>query len=73
MGSYRERLSVPVSWWIIAAALVITLFVITYVPVGTFAGVLVGGTALCCWSCSSSGTAVRRSRWTPSDSGPGGP
>jgi len=46
VGSYRERLSVPVSWWIIAAALVITLFVITYVPVGSFAGVLVGGTAL---------------------------
>lgn len=46
MGAYRERLSVPVSWWIIAAALVVTLFVITYVPAGLFAGVLVGGTAL---------------------------
>jgi hypothetical protein len=46
VGTYRERLSVPVSWWIIAAALVVTLFVITVVPVGIFAGVLVGGTAL---------------------------
>ncbi|MEU4601379.1 DUF3093 domain-containing protein [Kribbella sp. NPDC023972] len=45
MGTYRERLSVPVSWWIIATALVVTLFVITYVPVGGFAGVLAGGTA----------------------------
>ena len=45
MGNYRERLSVPVSWWIVATALVITLFVITYVPVGSFAGVLVGGIA----------------------------
>lgn len=45
MGSYRERLSVPVSWWIIATALVVTLFVITYVPVGRFGGVLVGGTS----------------------------
>jgi hypothetical protein len=46
VGSYRERLSVPVFWWIVAAAFVVTLFVITYVPVGSFAGVLVGGTAL---------------------------
>jgi hypothetical protein len=45
VGTYRERLSVPVSWWIIAAALVVTLFVITYVPVGTFAGILAGGAA----------------------------
>lgn len=45
MGSYRERLSVPVSWWIIATALVITLFVITYVPVGSFGGAFVGGLA----------------------------
>jgi DUF3093 family protein len=45
VGTYRERLSVPVSWWIIAAALVVTLFVITYVPVGGLAGVLAGGTA----------------------------
>lgn len=45
-ASYRERLSVPVSWWIIATALVVTLFVIVTVPVGTFAGALVGGVAL---------------------------
>jgi hypothetical protein len=44
--TYRERLSVPVSWWIIAAALTVTLFVIVTVPVGMFAGTLVGGTAL---------------------------
>ena len=46
MGTYREKLSVPVWWWIIAAIAVITLFVITAVPVGYFAGVLVGGVAL---------------------------
>ncbi|MEU4193906.1 DUF3093 domain-containing protein [Kribbella sp. NPDC026611] len=46
MGSYRETLRVPASWWIIATALVITLFVITYVPVGSFAAVLVGGVTL---------------------------
>ena len=45
MGTYRERLSVPVAWWLIGAALVITLFVITYVPVGSFGGVAVGGLA----------------------------
>lgn len=43
MGTYRERLSVPVAWWIIGAALVVTLFVITYVPVGSFGGAFVGG------------------------------
>ncbi|GAA1575456.1 DUF3093 domain-containing protein [Kribbella hippodromi] len=42
MGTYRESLRVPVSWWIIAAATVITLFVITAVPAGTIAGVVVG-------------------------------
>ncbi|WP_132143517.1 DUF3093 domain-containing protein [Kribbella antiqua] len=46
MGAYRERLSVPVSWWIIAAAAVVTLFVITAVPAGTLAGTLVAGVAL---------------------------
>ncbi|MGW6275903.1 DUF3093 domain-containing protein [Kribbella sp. NPDC055071] len=46
MASYRERLSVPVSWWIIATALVITLFGIVAVPVNLLAGVLVGGIAL---------------------------
>ncbi|MEU4293518.1 DUF3093 domain-containing protein [Kribbella sp. NPDC026596] len=45
MGTYRERLSVPVAWWIIGAALVVTLFVITYVPVGSFGGTFVGGLA----------------------------
>ena len=34
------------SWWIVAAAAVITLFVITAVPAGTIAGVAVGGVAL---------------------------
>jgi hypothetical protein len=46
VGTYREKLSVPVWWWIIAAIATVTLFVITAVPVGYFAGVLVGGTAL---------------------------
>lgn len=45
MGSYRESLRVPVSWWIIAAAAVITLFVITAVPAGLIAGSVVGGLA----------------------------
>jgi hypothetical protein len=45
VGAYRERLSVPISWWIIAAAAVITLFVITAVPAGTLAGAIVGGVA----------------------------
>ncbi|WP_238163828.1 DUF3093 domain-containing protein [Kribbella pittospori] len=45
MPTYRERLSVPVSWWIIAVALVVTLFAIVTVPVGMFAGTLVGGVA----------------------------
>jgi hypothetical protein len=40
---YRERLSVPVSWWIIATAAVITLYVITAVPAGVIAGAAVGG------------------------------
>lgn len=45
MEQYRERLSVPVSWWIIATAAVITLFVITAVPAGLLAGTAVGGIA----------------------------
>jgi hypothetical protein len=44
-SSYRESLRVPVSWWIIAAAAVVTLFVIVAVPVGTPAGLVVGGLA----------------------------
>jgi hypothetical protein len=36
---------VPVSWWIIAVASVITLFVIVAVPVNTIAGAVVGGIA----------------------------
>ncbi|WP_343238304.1 DUF3093 domain-containing protein [Streptomyces sp. SID13031] len=43
MEQYRERLSVPVSWWVIGAAAVITLFVITAVPAGLPAGIAVGG------------------------------
>jgi hypothetical protein len=46
VGAYRERLSVPVSWWIIAAAAVVTLWVITAVPAGTIAGTAVAGVAL---------------------------
>ncbi|MFK4085774.1 DUF3093 domain-containing protein [Kribbella sp. NPDC020789] len=46
VGEYRERLSVPVSWWIISAAAVVTLFVITAVPAGLPAGAIVGGLSL---------------------------
>ncbi|WP_427893983.1 DUF3093 domain-containing protein [Kribbella sp. GL6] len=45
MDAYRESLRVPVSWWIIAVATVITLFVIVAVPAGTPAGAIVGGLA----------------------------
>ncbi|MFF0268596.1 DUF3093 domain-containing protein [Kribbella sp. NPDC004536] len=44
-STYRESLRVPVSWWIIATATVVTLFVIVAVPVNTIAGALVGGLA----------------------------
>ncbi|WP_410787305.1 DUF3093 domain-containing protein [Kribbella sp. C-35] len=44
-SGYRESLRVPVSWWIVAAALVVTLFGIVAVPVGTTAGAVVGGLA----------------------------
>jgi hypothetical protein len=36
-------LSVPVRWWIVAALAVLTVFVITAVPAGTLAGVVVAG------------------------------
>jgi hypothetical protein len=42
---YRERLSVPVRWWIIAAAAVATLYVITAVPAGVGTGIAVAGIA----------------------------
>ncbi|MEU8227235.1 DUF3093 domain-containing protein [Kribbella sp. NPDC048915] len=45
MGTYRESLRVPVAWWIVSAAAVITLFVIVAVPAGTIAGLVVGGLA----------------------------
>lgn len=45
VGSYRESLRVPVAWWLIGAAAVITLFVIVAVPVNVFVGALVGGLA----------------------------
>ncbi|HEY3563348.1 MAG TPA: DUF3093 domain-containing protein [Kribbella sp.] len=45
MGTYRESLRVPVSWWLIAAASVVTLFVIVAVPAGVIAGAIVGGLA----------------------------
>jgi hypothetical protein len=45
VGSYRETLWVPVSWWVIAVASVITLFAIVAVPVGVIAGTIVAGVA----------------------------
>lgn len=45
MGSYRERLTVPVRWWIIAALAVLTLWLITAVPAGNTAGLVVAGVA----------------------------
>jgi hypothetical protein len=45
VADYRERLSVPVRWWIIAAAAVGTLYVITAVPAGPIAGTAVAGIA----------------------------
>ncbi len=45
MEQYRERLSVPVSWWIIATAAVVTLYVITAVPAGVGVGIAVAGIA----------------------------
>lgn len=45
MEEYRERLSVPVSWWVIATAAVTTLYVITAVPAGAWAGIAVAGIA----------------------------
>lgn len=45
VGSYRESLRVPVAWWLIGAAAVITLFVIVAVPVNVLVGALVGGLA----------------------------
>jgi hypothetical protein len=44
-AGYRERLSVPVRWWFIAAVTVVTLWVITAVPAGTIAGTAVAGVA----------------------------
>jgi uncharacterized membrane protein (UPF0182 family) len=38
-------LSVPVRWWLIATALVLTLWVITAVPAGNVAGLAVAGVA----------------------------
>ncbi|WP_432950284.1 DUF3093 domain-containing protein [Kribbella sp. CA-253562] len=40
---YRERLSVPVRWWIIAALLVLTVWLIVAVPAGQPAGLIAGG------------------------------
>jgi hypothetical protein len=45
VAGYRERLSVPVRWWIIAAIAVLTLWVITAVPAGNIAGFAVAGVA----------------------------
>ncbi len=43
MTNYRERLSVPVRWWIIAALLVLTIWLIVAVPAGQPAGLVAGG------------------------------
>lgn len=43
MSNYRERLSVPVRWWLIAALAVLTLWLITAVPAGEVAGLAVAG------------------------------
>lgn len=43
MSNYRERLSVPVRWWIIAALLVLTIWLIVAVPAGQVAGLVAGG------------------------------
>ncbi|ADB32822.1 hypothetical protein Kfla_3768 [Kribbella flavida DSM 17836] len=45
MSNYRERLSVPVRWWIIAALAVLTILVITAVPAGKPIGFTVAGVA----------------------------
>ncbi|MEV6286887.1 DUF3093 domain-containing protein [Kribbella sp. NPDC051770] len=43
MTNYRERLSVPVRWWIIAALLALTIWLIVAVPAGQPAGLVAGG------------------------------
>ncbi|WP_344116206.1 DUF3093 domain-containing protein [Kribbella alba] len=45
VAGYKERLSVPVRWWVIAAIAVLTLWVITAVPAGNIAGFAVAGLA----------------------------
>jgi hypothetical protein len=45
VAGYRERLSVPVRWWFIAAIAVLTLWLITAVPAGNIAGFAVAGIA----------------------------
>ena len=45
MSTYHERLSVPVRWWFIAALAVFTLWLITAVPAGNVAGLIVAGIA----------------------------
>lgn len=40
---YRERLSVPVRWWLLAAATVLTLWLIVAIPAGDAAGIVVAG------------------------------
>jgi hypothetical protein len=45
VSTYHERLSVPVRWWFIAALAVFTLWLITAVPAGNVAGLIVAGIA----------------------------
>jgi hypothetical protein len=45
VAGYKERLSVPVRWWVIAAIAVLTLWLITAVPAGNIAGFAVAGLA----------------------------
>lgn len=40
---YRERLSVPVRWWLLAAGAVLTLWLIVVIPAGEIAGLVVAG------------------------------
>lgn len=42
-AQYRERLSVPVRWWLLAAATVLTLWLIVAIPAGDVAGIVVAG------------------------------
>jgi hypothetical protein len=42
-AQYRERLSVPVRWWLLAAGAVLTLWLVVAIPAGEAAGIVVAG------------------------------